>query len=82
MKRWILSAVVAACATTAFAAPRAPVQRTTFTAPFAHPADPTYPIEFGTQHFRWGWFGADHYPTAPVMHRDYTRGWREWHSRR
>ena len=28
--------------------------------------------------FRWGWFGAQTYPSPPMMQRDYTGGYRQW----
>jgi hypothetical protein len=81
MKRTILVACMLLCGTTSLAATRPQVQRATFMTPYAHPADPSYPIGYGHVPYRWGWFGADHYPPAPVMHRDYNGGWREWHYR-
>lgn len=55
----------------------------TFTAPFAHPTAPTsFDRSPYGQSFRWGWFGASHYPPAAQMHRTYNRGWKEWHTRR
>lgn len=52
-------------------------------APHTHPAHSAYPpVAVGGSTFRWGWFGAEYYPPAPVMHRDYNRGWRQWHYRR
>ncbi len=58
------------------------VQQATFASPHAYASYSTNPPGYGPTTFRWGWFGADHYAPAPVMHRDYTRGWREWHYRR
>lgn len=58
-------------------------QRATFTAPYAHPSYASrYEYPAYHQPFRWGWFGASHHPPAPQMHRDYNRGWKEWHYRR
>lgn len=82
MKQLVLLFGIVASATAANGANQSHVQRATFTAPFVHPVDPIYRIDCGPTPFRWGWFGAAHYPPAPVMQRDYTGGWREWHYRR
>ncbi len=58
-------------------------QRATFTAPYAHASYASqYEYPDYQQPFRWGHFGAGYHPPAPVMNRDYNRGWREWHYRR
>lgn len=80
--RLIILLICLAPAISAQAAPPAKVQRATFMAPFAYSADPVYPMHSARQPYRWGWFGADYFPPAPVMHRDYNNGWREWHYRR
>lgn len=79
----LLVGLIAATSATAANPPQMQrVKQATFLAPFAYPADPVYLIHSARQPFRWGWFGAEHYPPAPAMHRDYNNGWREWHYRR
>lgn len=53
------------------------------TAPCKYPLDPRpgRPAPLPPT-FRWGWFGAEHFPPTPQLHRDYNEGWREWHYRR
>ncbi len=81
MKRLLLVACVAAGCVPAAAAPRGQVTPTTFTAPQPYYADSSCGMDYGQVPYRWGWFGADHYPPAPVMHRDYNGGWRQWYYR-
>lgn len=81
-----LLATTSLTATTTAAAPPSRVNQATFDAPCTHPMDPYYAphntVHYGPKQFRWGWFGADYYPPAPIVHRDYKRGWLEWHYRR
>lgn len=57
-----------------------PVRQAVCTTPLPYPMDPTYRPMCTPQPYRWGWFGAAHYPSAPQMHRDYADGWREWNT--
>ncbi len=78
MKTTLALFCAAALTAAAHAQPAAPVRE----AAFVTPQNYTSPMGCGAPRFRWGWFGAYHHPPAPVMHRDYTQGWRQWYYRR
>lgn len=87
MKTTLALFCTAVLTATAYGQSAAPIRQATCVTqyahtPYAHTMAPGSPLDGGPPRFRWGWFGAYHHPPAPVMHRDYTQGWRQWYYRR